>query len=188
MNETAHPPHLTPLSSEIPDQPKVQGTIMSIRGQIVEIACLDEQPELQELMVSPDIESLRMEVIRFAPSGNVVCVAMGSLEGVRRGTRVVGTGKTIEVPVGDNVKGRIMNLFGDPVDGGGKIDRGRTNSIYSGAPDYVKIKTSLELLETGIEVLDFFTPFVKGGKIGFVGGAGVGKTFLITELMHNISK
>ena len=188
MSDSAHQPHQVPLPSEIPDKPLAHGTIMSIRGQIVEISCPDQQPELLELMVSPDIESLRMEVIRFAPSGYVVCVAMGSLEGVRRGTRVVGTGKTIEIPVGDNVKGRIMNLFGDPVDGGGEIDRGRTNTIYGDAPDYVKVKTSLELLETGIKVLDFFTPFVKGGKIGFVGGAGVGKTFLITELMHNISK
>src|SRR5690606_27554219 len=136
---------------------------MSIRGQIVEIACLDEQPKLQELLVGAEDKGLRMEVIRFAPSGNVVCVAMGSLEGVRRGTKVVGTGKTIEVPVGDNVKGRIMNLFGEPVGGGGAIDRGRTNSIYGQAPDYVKVKTSLELLETGIKVLDFFSPFVKGG-------------------------
>ncbi len=170
------------------DTSKSQGTIMSIRGQIVEIACLDQQPKLQELMTSPEIPNLRMEVIRFAPTGNVVCVAMGNLNGVRRGIKVVGTGQTIEVPVGDNTKGRIMNLFGDPVDGGGEIDRGRTVSIYKNAPDYTQIKTSLELLETGIKVIDFFTPFVKGGKTGFVGGAGVGKTFLITELMHNISK
>jgi F-type H+-transporting ATPase subunit beta len=113
---------------------------------------------------------------------------MTVLTGVRRGTKVVGTGSTIEVPVGDNVKGRVMNLFGDPVDGLGNINRGRTVSIYQSPPDYTKIKTNIELLETGIKVLDFFTPFIKGGKTGFVGGAGVGKTFLITELIHNVAK
>lgn len=167
---------------------RAEGVIMSIKGQIVEVQCLDVQPKLQELLVSPELSTLKLEVIRFAPSGNVVCVAMTVLTGVKRGTKVVGTGSTIEVPVGDNVKGRVMNLFGDPVDGLGNINRGRTTSIYSPPPDYTKIKTTLELLETGIKVLDFFTPFVKGGKIGFVGGAGVGKTFLITELIHNISK
>ncbi len=175
-------------ASDAPAVRRAEGVIMSIKGQIVEVQCLDVQPQLQELLVSPELEHLKLEVIRFAPSGNVVCVAMTLLTGVKRGTKVVGTGSTIEVPVGDNVKGRVMNLFGDPVDGLGTINRGRTAPIYQPPPDYTKIKTTLELLETGIKVLDFFTPFVKGGKIGFVGGAGVGKTFLITELIHNISK
>jgi F-type H+-transporting ATPase subunit beta len=167
---------------------RAEGVILSIKGQIVEVQCLDIQPHLQELLISPELDNLKLEVIRFAATGNVVCVAMTVLTGVRRGTKVVGTGSTIEVPVGDNVKGRVMNLFGEPVDGLGTINRGRTAPIYQAPPDYTKIKTTLELLETGIKVLDFFTPFVKGGKIGFVGGAGVGKTFLITELIHNISK
>src|SRR5690606_34081553 len=97
-----------------PPSATVEGTIMSIKGQIVEVACLDQQPRFQELMVSPEVDNLRMDVIRFAPFANVFCVAMGNLNGVKRGFRVIGTGKTIEVPVGDNTKGRIMNLLGDP--------------------------------------------------------------------------
>jgi len=133
-------------------------------------------------------DNLVVEVAQHLGENTVRCIAMDSTEGLRRGQPVTNTGDGIRVPVGAGTLGRIMNVIGEPVDERGPIEGGTTAPIHRAAPEFVEQATSAELLETGIKVVDLLAPYPKGGKIGLFGGAGVGKTVVILELINNIAK
>ncbi|WP_291091801.1 F0F1 ATP synthase subunit beta [Empedobacter sp. UBA7494] len=133
-------------------------------------------------------ETLILEVEQHIGEDTVRCIAMDSSDGLQRGQEVIALGKPIMVPIGENIKGRVFNVVGDAIDGLGNLDKENGLPIHRPAPKFEELSTSAEVLFTGIKVIDLVEPYVKGGKIGLFGGAGVGKTVLIQELMNNIAK
>ena len=127
------------------------------------------------------------EVQQHIGAGRVRCVALGSTDGLRRGMSVLDTGAPVSMPVGKGVLGRAMNLLGEPIDGRGPIEAEVHNPIHCEPPDFTDLQPANELFETGIKVIDLLTPFVRGGKMGLFGGAGLGKTVLISELIARIA-
>ncbi len=165
------------------------GKIKSIRGVVVDVEFEAEAqlPELFEaLEVEHDNSKLVLEVQQHIGERVVRAIAMGSTDGLRRGIRVEATGNPIKVPVGPETLGRMMNVLGKPIDGKPEI-KAEKWSIHREAPRFVKQSTNIEILETGVKVIDLICPFVKGGKIGAFGGAGVGKTVIIQELIYNLA-
>lgn len=167
---------------------KVTGIVKSIRGQIVEVEIQSkEYPKNLELLVGKADPEIKLEVYTQSKS-SATCLIISGRNKVTRGCPVVGTGAGLEISVGHGLLGRVINLFGEPVDNNGPItDLVAKSSIYAIPSAMTAQSPKTEVLETGIKAIDFLTPFLKGGKIGFVGGAGVGKTILLTELIHNIS-
>ena len=133
-------------------------------------------------------EGLTLEVQQQLGDGIVRAIAMGSTDGLARGTQFTSTGAPIQVPVGEGTLGRIMDVLGRPIDEVGKIDTKEHRAIHQKAPEFSELSPSVELLETGIKVIDLICPFAKGGKVGLFGGAGVGKTVNMLELINNIAK
>ena len=127
------------------------------------------------------------EISKHLGGGRVRCVALGSTEGLRRGSDCVDTGAPVTVPVGEETLGRVFNMLGEPVDGRGPVKTTETRSIHRAAPGIDELSTNTELFETGIKVVDLLTPFVRGGKAGLFGGAGLGKTVILTELIARIA-
>jgi len=164
-----------------------KGTILSIKGQIVEVAFMDEPPKRHELFVLEENEKAIIEVYTSATKNTVYCLALVPTELLYKGATVINTRKTLEIPIGKQVLGRAMNVFGEPIDGLPAFNFERTKSIFAGQTDVTKVAVPSQILETGIKLVDFFTPLLRGGKIGLFGGAGVGKTVLLTEIIHNIS-
>ena len=143
----------------------------------------------EKLLVRADAEKyVALEVFSHLRSGLARCIALSDTNGMSRGMEVVATGKPISVPVGESVLGRVMNVLGEPIDGKGPIGDGkRLHPIHRPAPEFYEQMPSAEILETGIKVVDLIAPYAKGGKVGLFGGAGVGKTILIMELIRNIA-
>ncbi len=166
----------------------VIGQITSIRGLICEVEVVGARPEPKELLVLADHPEVLLEVATYPNPYTARCINLAGSAEVRRGAAVIAAGGTISVPEGSGVLGRILDAFGQPIDGKGPIEATKRRSIYQTAPNTDSVGGKPELLETGIKVIDFFTPFVKGRKIGIIGGAGVGKTVLTMELIHNIAK
>ncbi len=167
------------------------GKIVQIIGAVVDVKFEDNKnlpAVLNALECNNNEEKITMEVAQHIGDGIVRCIVMSSTEGLVRGTPVKDTGKPIEVPVGKETLGRIMNVVGQPVDGKGIIKAKRFSSIYREAPKFIDQSTEKSILTTGIKVIDLLAPYAKGGKIGLFGGAGVGKTVLIMELINNIAK
>ena len=167
-----------------------QGEIVQITGPVVDVKfSKDALPRIREkLFVKCKGEERTMEVVQHTGNSVVRCVMLGASEGLARDMAVYATGAPISVPVGDAVLGRLLNVLGEPIDGGEEITEDTVRkSIYRPAPDYSQRALSEEILETGIKVIDLLAPYTKGGKIGLFGGAGVGKTVLIQELIHNIA-
>src|SRR5258708_1724061 len=131
--------------------------------------------------------SLTGEVQQHLGGGRVRCVALGSTDGMIRGQDCIDTGKPVSVPVGKATLGRVFNLIGEPVDGRGPVAADEYWSIHRDAPEVTELSTKTELFETGIKVIDLLTPFVRGGKAGLFGGAGLGKTVILTELIARIA-
>jgi F-type H+-transporting ATPase subunit beta len=172
-----------------------QGTIVQCIGAVTDIQfSRDGMPKVYEALVLEDAgdslaeKGLTFEVEQQLGDGVVRCIAMGSADGLRRGMKVKNTGQPISVPVGKGTLGRIMDVLGRPIDEGGAIKSEERRSIHRKAPAYDELSPSQELLETGIKVIDLICPFAKGGKIGLFGGAGVGKTVNMLELINNIAK
>ena len=166
------------------------GKVVEIIGPVVDIQF--SQNNLPDLLTAieierPNEENLIVEVEQDIGSDRVRCIAMGSTDGLVRGMDAIDTGKPIQAPVGENVLGRMFNVLGKPIDGLGDVDA-NTMPIHRKAPAFDEQSTTSEPLETGIKVIDLLCPYAKGGKIGLFGGAGVGKTVLIQELIHNIAK
>lgn len=132
--------------------------------------------------------NLVVEVAQQLGGNRVRCIAMDSTEGLRRGEDAMNTGEGITVPVGEQALGRILNVVGEPIDEMGPVETAMRWPIHREAPEFVEQSTKLELFETGIKVIDLIAPFLRGGKIGLFGGAGVGKTVLLMELIHNVAK
>ncbi|MDD3178900.1 MAG: F0F1 ATP synthase subunit beta [Opitutaceae bacterium] len=170
------------------------GKIAQIIGPVVDVQFADKQipPIYQaltvEFTVSGKQEKLTLEVQQHLGEGLVRSIAMSSSEGLVRGATVVDTGAPITVPVGEGVLGRIFNVTGDPVDNKGTVPHQKRYPIHRPAPSLVDQDVKSTILETGIKVIDLICPFVKGGKVGAFGGAGVGKTVVIMELINNIAK
>ena len=165
------------------------GKIVQIIGAVVDVEFPENAvPNIYDaLEVETGADKLVLEVQQQLGGGVVCCIAMGSTDGLRRGLNVVNTGHGIEVPVGTETLGRIMNVLGDPVDKAGPINEKERWGIHRSAPNYEELANSTELLETGIKVIDLICPFAKGGKVGLFGGAGVGKTVNMMELIRNIA-
>ncbi|MBV7300621.1 F0F1 ATP synthase subunit beta [Enterovibrio paralichthyis] len=165
------------------------GKIVQIIGAVVDVEFPQESvPQVYDaLNVKREGERLVLEVQQQLGGGIVRTIAMGSSDGLRRGLEVENTGKPIEVPVGTETLGRIMNVLGDAIDERGDIGEKERYSIHREAPSYEDQSNATELLETGVKVIDLVCPFAKGGKIGLFGGAGVGKTVNMMELINNIA-
>ena len=166
------------------------GRIVQVTGPVVDVKfSKDELPRIKEkLYAEKRGERRAMEAVQHIGNSTVRCVMLGPSEGLCRGMEVHATGAPISVPVGEAVLGRVLNVLGEPIDGGPEIAADCTrSSIYRPSPAYSERSSSEEILETGIKVIDLLAPYMKGGKIGLFGGAGVGKTVLIQELIHNIA-
>ena len=168
---------------------KQNGKISQVIGAVVDVEFDSDLPQiLDALQVDNNGQKLILEVAQHLGENEVRTIAMDSTDGLVRGMDVVQTGAPITVPVGPETLGRILNVIGDPVDDGKPVKSKTTLPIHRDAPEYVDQSTSADILVTGIKVVDLLAPYAKGGKIGLFGGAGVGKTVLIMELINNVAK
>ncbi|NLK62054.1 MAG: F0F1 ATP synthase subunit beta [Fusobacteria bacterium] len=169
---------------------KNKGTLVQVIGPVVDVKFEEKLPEIYNALeiALEDNRTLVAEVQQHLGNNVVRAVAMDGTDGIIRGIEVVDTGKPISVPVGRGTLGRILNVLGEPVDEGGKVEATEYHPIHREAPTFEEQGTETEILETGIKVVDLLAPYSKGGKVGLFGGAGVGKTVLIMELINNIAK
>ena len=166
------------------------GILVQAIGPVIDVRF--ENQTLPQLLTALKVNldestELTLEVLEHIGDDTVRCIAMGATEGVKRGLEVKSTGKPIQVPVGRNVLGRMFNVLGEPIDGKGDFEAEQVHSIYNDPPKFRDQSTKVEVYETGIKVIDLLCPYIKGGKVGLFGGAGVGKTVLIQELINNIA-
>lgn len=168
---------------------ETKGRIEQVIGAVVDVA-FDVHPPaiLNALRVQNQDQMLILEVAKHLGNNIVRTIALDSTEGLVRGQEVIDTGKTIEVPVGPETLGRILNVIGEPIDNRGPIKTKKRYPIHRSPPPFIEQSTQTEMLVTGIKVVDLLAPYLKGGKIGLFGGAGVGKTVIIMELINNIAK
>ena len=167
---------------------QAQGKIVQCIGAVVDVEFpRDQMPRVYDAL-KMEGSPLTLEVQQQLGDGIVRTIALGSSDGLRRGLVVYNTGAQITVPVGKATLGRIMDVLGTPIDERGPVSQEQTASIHRKAPSYDELSPSQELLETGIKVIDLVCPFAKGGKVGLFGGAGVGKTVNMMELINNIAK
>ena len=175
------------------------GRVEQVTGVVVDVAFPDKLPEIYTALTvqmdaggedrdSDEATELVLEVQQHLGDDRIKAVAMDATDGLRRGDEVVDTGAPITVPVGEMTLGRIFNLLGDPIDEAGDVEEGERWPIHRSAPEVEDLTPSQEILETGIKVVDLLAPYAKGGKVGLFGGAGVGKTVLIQELIRNIAE
>ncbi|WP_025323639.1 F0F1 ATP synthase subunit beta [Deferrisoma camini] len=170
------------------------GKISQVIGPVVDVAFEGELPEIYTALkiTNPSIDdrewNLMVEVAQHLGEHTVRCIAMDSTEGLVRGQPVLNTGEMISVPVGREVLGRILNVVGEPVDEAGPVETKMRSPIHKPAPPFTEMSTEMQVLETGIKVVDLLAPYLRGGKIGLFGGAGVGKTVLIMELINNVAR
>jgi len=166
-----------------------KGKITQVIGAVVDVQFGEDLPPiLNALTTDNNGKNLVLEVAQHLGENTVRAIAMDATEGLVRGQQVTDTGGPIQVPVGNGTLGRILNVTGDPVDEQGPVKSTGTRGIHGDAPDFDQQSTETEILVTGIKVIDLLAPYTKGGKIGLFGGAGVGKTVLIMELINNIAK
>ena len=171
---------------------QLKGHITQIIGPVIDVA-FDNEQSLPKIYDSLEIkrsngETLILEAQQHIGEDIVRCIAMDTTDGLSRGQEVISTGNPIKMPVGEAVNGRLFNVVGDAIDGIGNIDKTNGLPIHRSAPKFEDLSTATEMLYTGIKVIDLIEPYAKGGKIGLFGGAGVGKTVLIQELINNIAK
>ena len=166
------------------------GKIIQVIGPVIDIRFAPEHlPSIRNAIKikTSDGSEMVCEVAQHVGDDVVRCIAMSSTDGLKRGMECIDTKNAIMVPVGDEVLGRMFNVLGEPIDGLGKVEAKKYMPIHREAPSFAEQETSAEILETGIKVIDLLCPYAKGGKIGLFGGAGVGKTVLMQELIHNIA-
>lgn len=183
----------TSSRAEIPadnDQEHNTGRVIQVIGPVIDIQFGDgRMPQiLDALKIEVDSRTVTVEVAQHLGGGIVRAIAMESTDGIVRGDTVTNTGDVIRVPVGPETLGRIMNVIGKPIDGQGEIKTKRTAPIHADAPAFVEQSTDSAIFVTGIKAVDLLAPYLRGGKVGLFGGAGVGKTVLIGELINNIAK
>ena len=165
------------------------GTVKKVVGPVVDIRFAPGTlPELyEEVTVTMPERTATLEVVQESGDSTVRCIAMTTTDGLSRGMEAVSTGMPITMPVGETTLGRMFNVLGEPIDGLGPVEAAKHLPIHRSAPAFADISSSTDMLETGIKVIDLLTPYSKGGKIGLFGGAGVGKTVLIMELIRNVA-
>jgi len=162
-------------------------TVKAVRGHIAEVEFLEDKPEVHQLLIGKDDPNLKMQVYGSVGENLFYCLVLTTTENLARGTKMINTGEVVSIAVGPEVLGRVVNVFGEPVDGNGSLKSTKKWPVFARAPSYSDISTHEEVWESGIKVVDLFAPLLKGGKMGLFGGAGVGKTLLLTEMMHNVS-
>jgi F-type H+-transporting ATPase subunit beta len=169
---------------------KNTGTILEIKGVVLDVRFTDDLPGIYNALeiTRSDGTTLVAEVQQLLGDDKVRAVALDTTDGLSRGTEVVDTGAPISVPVGEPTLGRIFNVLGEAIDEGGPVDATEKWPIHRDPPAFDALSPTSEIFETGIKVIDLLAPYVKGGKVGLFGGAGVGKTVLIQELIHNIAQ
>ncbi|PJE58097.1 MAG: F0F1 ATP synthase subunit beta [Candidatus Portnoybacteria bacterium CG10_big_fil_rev_8_21_14_0_10_36_7] len=167
-----------------------KGSVSQVIGPVVDVEFADELPQIYHaLEVTNGDSKLVLETTQHLGGGKIRAIAMGPTDGLKRGLEVVNTGAPISVPVGKATLGRMFNLLGEPIDGiKDEIKSDKLSPIHRDAPAFSEQSTTAEILETGIKVIDLICPFIKGGKVGLFGGAGVGKTVVIQELIRNIAQ
>lgn len=166
-----------------------KGTVIQVIGPVIDVKFEGNLPNIYNALHIPlGGRKLTVEVQQHLGNNVVRTVAMDSTEGLQRGVEVVDTGSPISIPVGKAVLGRILNVLGEPVDEAGSVNAEEFSPIHREAPSFEDQGTDIEVFETGIKVIDLLAPYIKGGKIGLFGGAGVGKTVLIMELINNIAQ
>ncbi len=166
----------------------IEGKIVAIRGVVVDVEFPQERtPKIFDALIVKE-NKLLLEVEVVLRPGLVRTLAMGNVFGLKRGMEVINTEKSIEVPVGEETLGRIFNVLGEPVDEKGMLKTKKRRGIHQAAPNLSQQAVKQQIFETGIKVIDLIAPFVKGGKVAIFGGAGVGKTVLIQEMIHNVAK
>ncbi len=169
------------------------GKIIQVIGPVVDVSFEEESSKLPKIYDALEVrrsngQILILECEQHVGEHTVRTIAMDSTDGLSRGMKVYATGKAISMPVGEQIKGRLLNVIGEGIDGIGAIPKDRTYEIHNQPPKYKDLSTEQEILYTGIKVIDLLEPYSKGGKIGLFGGAGVGKTVLIMELINNVAK
>lgn len=164
---------------------KAKGVIKSIKGQIVEIEFSDAKPAINEIVVLAKNPRLKMMVFGSSGPSLFYCLALNETKNLWRGSLVQTTGQPLQIPVGRSLLGRIIDILGRPVDGKGPLKTKTTGVVLRSGPALSQLEPKKEILELGIKVIDLFAPMIKGGKIGIFGGAGVGKTILLTEMINN---
>ncbi len=164
-----------------------KGKIVAIKGEIVEVEFYRNPPFIKEILVLEKDPTFFLEVYKSSKNNAFLCFSLSDSSKISRGDKVERTRKFFEVPVGKELLGRVIDIFGNPLDGGPKIETKEKKEIWTSPPPYQEIIPGRELIETGIKVIDFFVPLIKGEELGIFGGAGVGKTVLLLELMHNLS-
>ncbi|HQW45089.1 MAG TPA: F0F1 ATP synthase subunit beta, partial [Chitinophagaceae bacterium] len=166
------------------------GKVKQVIGAVIDVQFDGTLPEIYNALeiTKENGEKLILEVQQHLGEDSVRTIAMDGTEGLVRGTKVVDTGIPIAMPVGDAIKGRLFNVTGDAIDGLPQVSKVGGRPIHSLPPAFENLSTASEILFTGIKVIDLIEPYAKGGKIGLFGGAGVGKTVLIQELINNIAK
>ncbi len=164
----------------------VIGKVISVKGQILEVEFLESQPSIYDVLLYKEDPTVKMEVYTSASPTSFYCLALTNITKLHHGAIVIDTGQPIKIPVGKEMLGRVIDTLGEPQDGLGEIKTKDSKPIISKDINISNVTIPKELLETGIKVLDFFTPLVKGGKVGLFGGAGVGKTVIISEIIHNL--
>ncbi len=175
------------MASANSSSPQVYGLVLSVTGQVAQIQIQSpDSPFTNEILTCEADPQVKLEVF-FQQKNTIACLILSNHTKVHRGMKVVGTNSQLRIPVDKAALGRVLNLFGVPQDGKGPLRSGVTLPIYSKAPPLSTIKPPTTLLETGIKAIDFIAPMTVGSKVGFAGGAGVGKTILMTELLHNIT-
>lgn len=162
------------------------GVVRAVQGQVVTVEFRGEKPEIHDVVVGKNDKEAVMEVYGSGGGAVFFCLSLKSPESLYRGMEVIGTGKTLQVPVGKEILGRVIDIFGEARDGLLKFEAKEYRPIYGKAPEFRRSAPTKEILETGIKVIDFFSPLLRGGKLGIFGGAGVGKTVLLTEIIHNL--
>jgi F-type H+-transporting ATPase subunit beta len=172
---------------------EIKGHITQIIGPVVDVYFEGGEADLPKIhdaleVTRPNGKRVVLECQQHIGEDSVRTIAMDSTDGLMRGMEVNLLGKPISIPIGNQIKGRLLNVTGDAIDGIGNLDRSAEYPIHREAPKFEDLATSKEVLFTGIKVIDLLEPYLKGGKIGLFGGAGVGKTVLIMELINNIAK
>ena len=166
------------------------GIVKRIIGPVIDIKFEDsEMPQLLDaIKIKTEDHVVVAEVAQHVGDSTVRCIALSSTDGMRRGLKAINTNAPIEVPVGNDLLGRLFNVLGEPIDGLAALENAQKKPIHLPSPEYSQQETSTQIYETGIKVIDLLAPYTKGGKVGLFGGAGVGKTVLIQELINNIAK
>lgn len=165
---------------------RAEGIVIGVKGQVAEVAFTGPLPVLHDLLFLEGETAVKMEVYASAGPRSFYCLLLRPSRQVRRGARVLSSEQPLSVDSGVGVLGRVVDVFGQPVDGGPPLTATSPQPLYRVGPAYHQISTHKEILETGIKAVDLFCPFLKGGKMGLFGGAGVGKTILLTEILHNV--